>query len=163
MNDTTTQIMGTTPKVCKTVRCYPVDEDGIPMPTNLTQTPETDANYWNAAGLALVVDLFNWREVMTDEQMDDKGRDRVLELLEQAATTRQTASSEGPDQNKSGVAWALTCAMAALVAHCLDSKEAKEFMRQELRDELARADFIENRDAARSKSLALRVLGTEAA
>ena len=39
----------------------------------------------------------------------------------------------------------------------------KEFMRQELRDELAKADFIENRDAARSKSLALRVLGTEAA
>lgn len=137
---------------------YRFDGDGVRCPVQLKDVPAQGYTWGNVSGLALVVDLFHWRDVLTPDQAEDFVTEYLRSMMEEAS--EELAATEGSGRNDHrGVAVGMLEGFAALVEYALKSSEARAFMTKKLNDSVRQIEQMEAEELAKQKALALNIHG----
>ena len=148
----------TTHKAATQVHKYCLDGDGVPLPVQLKDVPAQGYSWGILGGLALVVDLFSWRDVLTPDQLESYVTEYVRSMMEKASEELASESNSDCDDRR-GVAVGVLDGFAALVAHALESGKARTFMTTLLNDSVIGQEQMEAAEQAREKALALNIHG----
>lgn len=147
-------------KAVKQTHQYRLDVDGTPCPVWLKDVPAQGYAWGNMSGLALVVDLFNWRKVLTDDEAENFAAEYVRIMIDRAS--RELAEPHDDSnyhKDHRGVAVGMLDGFAALVAHALGSDAMRDFMVKLLNDTVMRHEQAEADEQAKEKALALNIHG----
>lgn len=137
---------------------YRVDEAGYPSPVEIKDVPLQSGIWGEVSGRALVVDLFNWREVLTEQQANDNVTDEIRHLMEEAVKVLETPYVDG-FLDRRDVAIGVLEGFADLVAYALESKAVREYMVQNLSNTVQTFNELEAAELVRARTLALDVHG----
>jgi hypothetical protein len=153
----------TTTKATKSPHSYRVDKAGYPSPVEIKDLPKQGGLWGEVGGRALVVDLFNWRDVLTEQQANDNVTDEVRHLIEEATKVLDAPYVESIYADHRSAAIGVLECFAELVAYALKSKDMREHMTQHLSDTVRNFDEMAADEVAEEKALALNIHGITAA
>lgn len=147
----------TTNKATKQAHQYQLDTDGFPYPIQLKDLPPQNYGYGNLSGLALVVDLFQWRDALTGRQVD--GVSEFVRMFMEDAVQELDTPFEESKLDRRGVAVGVLEGLAAMVAHALESKSVRDFMVKHLSKTAQYHEVMAAKEAAKELTKALDVHG----
>lgn len=149
---------GNTPTTSQTAQAHPYRADEGCSPKQLKDVPAQGYVWGNVSGLALVVDLFNWRDVLTEQEATESVTEFVRAMMESASKELIQPFNEFKDDHR-GVAVGMLEGFAALVAFALESKDARSFMEKQLHDQVTFYEVLSAQEMRREKALALDIHG----
>ena len=149
----------TTPKATKQAHPYRIDGNGLPHPVGLKDVPPQSYDWGGVSGLALVVDLFNWRKVLSADEAANEVADFVRSFMEEASAELTAPHVEAQGNCRRAIAIGMLDGFASLVTHALESNAAREYMAAQLIEKVQFHETLAAEEMEKEKTMALNIHG----